>query len=59
MTAMMSMEIVRGETSSVVSELSPTVVERADAKIEGEMNGWIGRFIFVTLALFYFSPYTI
>lgn len=47
MTAMMSMEIVRGETSFVVSELSPTEVERADAKIEGETSGWIGGFIFV------------
>lgn len=47
MTAMMSMEIVRGETSSVVSELSPTEVERADAKIEEETSGWIGGFIFV------------
>lgn len=47
MTAMMSMGIVRGETSFVVSELSPTEVERADAKIEEETSGWIGGFIFV------------
>lgn len=46
MTAMMSMEIVRGETSFVVSGLSLTEVERADAKIEGETSGWIGGFIF-------------
>lgn len=58
MTAMMSMEIVRGETSSVVNELSPTEVERADAKTEGETSGWIGGFIFLS-SLIYYIPYII